>query len=94
MRLSVDSRNLVCYTVDNCRSLEKDALSLAGFTAGLGKKGVCGMKEKYTKPVLELTRFEAHDVIAASSAGNMTKAVNEQIDKINLDEKIFKDSIN
>lgn len=51
------------------------------------------MKEKYTKPVLEITRFEAHDVITASTAGNMTKAVNEQIDKVNLDIKQFGDSM-
>lgn len=49
------------------------------------------MKEKYTKPVLEITRFEAHDVITASSAGNMTKVINEQIDQLNLDKKVFTD---
>jgi hypothetical protein len=49
------------------------------------------MKEKYTKPVMEITRFEAHDVITASSAGNMIKAVNEKIDKVNLDIKNFGD---
>lgn len=42
------------------------------------------MKEKYTKPVIEITRFEAHDVITTSTAGNMIRSVNEQIDKENM----------
>lgn len=47
------------------------------------------MKETYVKPILEITRFEAHDVITSSSAGNMTQAVNEQIEKTNLDKNNF-----
>lgn len=47
------------------------------------------MKEKYMKPVLEITRFEAHDVITASGTGNMTQAVNEQIEKINSGIQVF-----
>lgn len=49
------------------------------------------MKDKYIKPNIEITRFEAHDVITASAAGNMIRAVNEQIDKENLTAKIFGD---
>lgn len=51
------------------------------------------MKEKYMKPDLEITRFEADDVITASSAGNMTQNVNEMIEKDNVGIKDFESSI-
>lgn len=51
------------------------------------------MKEKYMKPVLEITRFEAHDVITASVAGNMTESVNLEIEQISSNVKIFEESM-
>jgi|GEM_PF-4776804 len=47
------------------------------------------MKAEYKKPTLEITRFEAHDVIATSSSTNMTQEVNEQIEKANVGIKNF-----
>lgn len=53
--------------------------------------GGCIMKKEYIKPVLEITRFEAHDVITASSTGNMVKMVNEDIERKSGNIKSFEE---
>ena len=51
------------------------------------------MKKEYAKPVLEITRFEAHDIITASAAGNMIKDANENIEKMNSNIQVFKQNM-